>query len=417
MMKKTVCNKVWLAGLALIFLLVSFNALAFGKELDDIQKAIKEKKAKWVAGATSVSKLPYAERKLRASAHLPHLKDTDTFITPEAPQAGIAPSLDWRNYNGLSYVTPVKNQGNCGSCWAFSTTAALESYFLKQENLPNNAEDFAEQILVSCSGAGSCGGGYPTTASDYIRDTGLPLEMDYIYTATDGSCSSAVSGWQQTAYRIGSWSYVCISPSVDAIKNALVTYGPVATMFQIYQDFYSYRSGIYSYTTGSYAGNHCVLIVGYDDVNQCFIVKNSWGTGWGEAGYFRIAYSECSNVTIFGMYTIAYSPNSVCTYGISPTSQSFTDTGGSASVNLTARTDCTWNAQSNNTWITLDRVTATQGNGTVYYSVAPNTTTSSRKGSLTVAGQSVTISQAAPATTDTTTTTTTKKTPPGLKKK
>jgi hypothetical protein len=91
---------------------------------------------------------------------------------------------------GLNY--PVKNQGNCGSCWAFATTAALESYFLKQENQPNHNEDFAEQVLVSCSGAGSCGGGYPSTASTYIRDTGLPPEMDYFYTATDGSCTSAV---------------------------------------------------------------------------------------------------------------------------------------------------------------------------------------------------------------------------------
>jgi C1A family cysteine protease len=410
-MSRTVFNKAWWAGLAAIFLLVTCNALAFGGELDDIHKAIKEKKAKWEAGETSVSKLPYSERKLRASAHLPQSKDTDTFVIPEAPLAGISPSLDWRNYNGLSYVTPVKDQGNCASCWAFSTTAALESYFLKKENLPNNTENFAEQVLVSCSGAGSCGGGSPSTASSYIRDTGLPPEMDYVYTATDGSCSSAAAGWQQAAYRIGSWSYVCVSPSVDAIKNALVTYGPLATMYKVYSDFYSYRSGIYSYVTGSYVGNHCVLIVGYDDASQCFIVKNSWGTGWGEAGYFKIAYSECSNSVTFGMYTIAYSPAAACTYAISPTSQAFNDAGGSASVNVTARVDCTWNAGSNASWISIGQVTGTQGNGTVYYSVEPNPTPGTvRKSSITVAGQSVTVSQGS------TTTTTTRKTPPGKRK-
>ena len=78
--------------------------------------------------------------------------------------------------------------------------------------------------------------------------------MDYYYTATDGTCTAAAAGWQQAAYRIGSWSYVCVSPSADAIKNALATYGPLATMYQVYSDFYSYRSGIYSYVTGSYAG-------------------------------------------------------------------------------------------------------------------------------------------------------------------
>ena len=414
-MRKAGLQKNWLAALAAVCVLLLAPALAFGGELDDIQKAIKEKKAKWEAGETSISKLPYSQRKLRASANLPHLKDTDTFVTPEAPLGGISPSLDWRDYNGsgLSYVTQVRDQGNCGSCWAFATTAALESYFMKQENQPNHIEDFAEQVLVSCGGAGSCGGGYTSTASSYIRDTGLPPEMDYYYTATDGSCASAAAGWQQAAYRIGSWSYVCVTPSADAIKNALVTHGPLATMYQVYSDFFSYTSGIYSYATGSYVGNHCVLIVGYDDVNQCFIVKNSWGTGWGESGYFRIAYTQCNNSVKFGWYTIAYSPAATCTYGISPTSQAFTDAGGSASINVTARADCSWNAVSNASWITIDRVTAAQGNGTVYYSVAANTTTSSRKGTLSVAGQSVTISQSATADT----TPTTKKTPPGIGKK
>jgi len=82
----------------------------FGAELDDIQKAIKEKKAKWEAGETSVNKLSYSERKLRASANVPHLKDTDTFVGPESPMGGISPSLDWRNYNGLSYVTRSKTK-------------------------------------------------------------------------------------------------------------------------------------------------------------------------------------------------------------------------------------------------------------------------------------------------------------------
>jgi hypothetical protein len=112
------------------------------------------------------------------------------------------------------------------------------------------------------------------------------------------------------------------------------------------------------------------------------------------------------------MYTIAYSPAAACTYAISPTSQAFNDAGGSASANVTARTDCSWSASSSASWITITNpVTATQGNGTVYYSVAPNPTPGTvRKGAITMAGQSVTVSQG------TTITPTTRKTPPGKKK-
>ncbi len=380
---------------ATLFLLLFVSAWSFASELDDIQRAIHSKGAKWVAGETSVFRLPDAQRKIRASAHIPHLKDTDTFISAEAPLAGIPLGLDWRNYNGKDYVTPIRDQGNCASCWAFATTATLESYFLIQNNVPGVNENFAEQMLISCSGAGNCEtGGYPDRASNYIRDTGLPPEMDYYYTATDGSCANAAVGWQQAAYRIGSWSYVCTSPSASAIKNALVTYGPLETMFRVYSDFYSYSSGIYSYTSGTYQGNHCVLIVGYDDTTQCFIVKNSWGAGWGESGYFRIAYSECTDAVTFGMYTIAYTPQTTCSYALSPTNQSFSDAGGAASVNVTAGANCSWNAVSNASWITISQVTASHGNGTVYYSVAPNPTSgTARKGSITIAGQSFTVSQ------------------------
>ena len=76
--------------------------------------------------------------------------------------------------------------------------------------------------------------------------------------------------------------------------------------FAVYSDFFSYRSGVYSYTTGTLAGYHAVLVVGWDDVNHALIVKNSWGTWWGESGYFRIAYSEITGVTHFGSLTLAY---------------------------------------------------------------------------------------------------------------
>jgi hypothetical protein len=78
--------------------------------------------------------------------------------------------------------------------------------------------------------------------------------------------------------------------------------------FRVYSDFYYYRGGVYSYSGGYYEGNHAVLVTGYDDSTQSFTVKNSWGAGWGEAGYFRVAYSQLSSTIMFGAYAIVYTP-------------------------------------------------------------------------------------------------------------
>jgi hypothetical protein len=237
----------------------------------------------------------------------------DKVVSLDAPLTDLPASFDWRA-NGGYFVTPVRNQGGCGSCWAFATAAALESYNLIKNNTPGNPDDRAEEILLSCAGAGSCNGGYISTASSYIRDTGLPPESYFPYTSSssDDSCSNALSGWEAETTRIATWEYVTtFSPSVDLIKNALYAYGPLVTTMDVYNDFYSYSGGVYEYATGSYLGGHAILIVGFTDDASVdgsgyFIVKNSWGTGWGVSGYFNIAYSQVNSPVYFGEFTIAY---------------------------------------------------------------------------------------------------------------
>ena len=230
-------------------------------------------------------------------------------------------------------------------------------------------------------------------ASDYIRDTGLPLETCYPYTATDGSCGSACGTYQTATYRIAGWAYVATtSPTVSAIRDALVSYGPLVTTMDVYDDFFSYSSGVYTHTTGGYAGGHAVLIVGYSDAGQYFIVKNSWGANWGESGYFKIAYSEISSVVEFGYYTIAYS-GSACSYSISPASQSFSASGGTGTVNVTTQAGCTWSVSSSASWITITAGSSGTGSGNVTYSVASNSGSSARSAGLTIAGQTVTVSE------------------------
>jgi C1A family cysteine protease len=373
-------------------------------ELDYVKQAIAAKGAKWHAGETSVSRLSHEERKMRLGLVKGHMPDESQLATP-APSdvSALPPTLDWRNYNGGNWVTPVRNQGSCGSCWAFAVAANLESAALIKNNTPGIDLNLAEQILVSCGGGGTCGGGWPATASDYVKNTGLPQESCYPYTATDGTCSSACANWQVSAYKISGWSYVTQSaPTVDAIKNALSTYGPVNTIMDVYADFFYYGSGVYHYTTGTYQGGHAILIVGYDDVNQCFICKNSWGTGWGEAGFFRIGYSELNSVSRFGYYTIAYQngstpppppPSDTCSYAVSPTSATYTSAGGAGSFSATGGNTCNRTASASATWITITSGSTGTGSGSVTYSVASYSGRNPRSGSITVAGQVHSIKQ------------------------
>ena len=178
--------------------------------------------------------------------------------------------------------------------------------------------------------------------------------------------------------------------TVDLLKNALYNYGPLSTIFAVYNDFFSYTGGVYHYVTGGLAGYHAVLLVGYDDPGQYFIVKNSWGTWWGEAGYFKIAYSELDSVVGFGDYTIAYMGTApTCSYSISNLNpSSFPAAGGPGSVNVNATTNCPWTASSNVSWITINSGASGTGSGSVTFSVSQNTG-DSRNGTLNIAGQTV----------------------------
>jgi len=313
----------------------AFSYAADLSELSDIRASIRARGLRWLANETSVSRLSPATRKMRLGLFLPQVMLDKKGLSAQslvetkqadALQAATLPaSLDWRN-NGGNYVTPVRDQGNCGSCWAFATTGALESSTLIVNGMPGIDLNLAEQILISCGGAGDCNGGYIDAASNFIRDTGLADETCYPYTAANGACGNACADWQSLSYKITGWSWVTLSsPAISAIKNALVNNGPLVTTMDVYTDFFYYTGGIYSYTSGKYQGGHAVLIVGYDDNGQYFIVKNSWGTGWGESGYFRIAYSELSDAVSFGCYTIAYS-SSVQSPGIAVTSPNGSET-------------------------------------------------------------------------------------------
>ena len=380
----------FLASLSVFFLIVGGAVLqtpgmaqesreARLAEIYEINRVIQETGAKWVAGETSLSGLTIDEKKDLLGSMTPPIAGDEEVLSPYYPLGSVSSSLDWRSHGG-NFVTPIRNQSSCGSCWAFATTAALESATLIYNNIPGADVNLSEQVMVSCGASGSndaggCGGGYISYASDHIRNTGLPLETCYPYTATDGNCGSACSNWQSSAYKIASWSWVATTaPTVEAIRNALYDHGPLVTTLRVYEDFYDYTEGVYSYVSGGYLGGHAVLIVGYSDSEQCFIVKNSWGTWWGEDGYFKIAYSEVNGTTQFGDYTIAYgsaippngetvsAPSSVSgnTNGTTNTSYSYSTGGSTSSSGHFVQYLFDWGDGTNSGWLGVGTTSASK---------------------------------------------------------
>ncbi|MBI4345614.1 MAG: hypothetical protein HY553_02090 [Elusimicrobia bacterium] len=296
------------------------------QRIEAIQQAISDsREAAWSAGATPVAAMPDAQRRRLLGARPGGGRAS-------APAARIAhePSsaqLDWREKGA---VTPVRNQGGCGSCWAFSTTGALESYFLRTGGDPERS-DLSEQAVLECSGGGSCEGGWPDKASEFLKATGVPPEADLAYRGEDGPCEPA-EGWRGRAQKIGEFQRV--ERKVSKLKAALEQYGPLPTVMAVYEDFYTYEGGAPYVHVSPRAlpvknpidrlirklfkelfddldkpkGYHAVLIVGYDDDDKAFIVKNSWGRNWGEDGYFRVAYSQVRNTVRFGDQTLAFVP-------------------------------------------------------------------------------------------------------------
>uniref|UniRef100_A0A1A9X317 Cathepsin L n=1 Tax=Glossina brevipalpis TaxID=37001 RepID=A0A1A9X317_9MUSC len=212
-----------------------------------------------------------------------------TYIPPA--HVTVPKFVDWRTKGA---VTGVKDQGHCGSCWAFSTTGALEGQHYRKTGI---LVSLSEQNLVDCShayGNNGCNGGLMDNAFRYIKENGgVDTEKSYPYEGIDDSCN-----FSRTSVGATDTGFFDI-PEGDEIKmkHAVATMGPVAVAIDAsHESFQFYSEGIYNEPEcDNQTLDHGVLVVGYgtnSDGQDYWLVKNSWGTTWGDKGYIKMARNQ-----------------------------------------------------------------------------------------------------------------------------
>lgn len=251
-------------------------------DIEKIRSAIEAAGADWFAADTEIFRRGLTSPGsgllgMRVTPELIQLAESSDLGIPGKP---VPAEVDWRE-DPRAVVTPIKDQtANCGACVAFATLAALESDLVLRHG---QKLILSEAHLFHCNN-GSCEEGWGATDGLLAaKNEGVGLEQD------------APWGWDSGCIPIQPVVRVRKMQSFKTIENRkrAVAKAPVFAGMRVFEDFPAYVGGIYQHVVGDDGGDHAVCVVGYSDVEGCWIVKNSWGTGFGENGFFRIAYGEC----------------------------------------------------------------------------------------------------------------------------
>ena len=247
---------------------------------------------RWQAGYTGISDLSPEEFQALLGARISPAEEAlfgPLAAQPLGPQAlgeGSSADLptcwDWRERGA---ATPVRQQGNCGACWAFAAGGALEGQLALYDDRQTR---ISVQHAISCNSSDyGCDGGWMTAAYRLWKDQGALREEDFPYTGRDDD--PCLTGGITPISSVISWT--ALEGTRESIQRALLV-GPLAVGMHVYADFQHYRDGVYEHA-GSDPINHAVLLVGWDDQLDAWIMKNSWGTNWGLGGYALVAYDCC----------------------------------------------------------------------------------------------------------------------------
>ncbi|MBD3237323.1 MAG: hypothetical protein GF330_11505, partial [Candidatus Eisenbacteria bacterium] len=239
----------------------------------------------WVAGVTGISHLDRQQFRRLLGARVPpgELARFARLTADATPLPDLPSCWDWREQ--IRALQGAPDQGSCGSCWAFSAAGAMEGL---AGIYTGQILDLSEQHVLDCNEeAYDCAGGWMTAAYRLWRDWGAVREAELPYAAEDGrECQT-----QGLTPVVSLADWEAVSAHRTALQQALLG-GPIAVAMHAYDDFQHYERGIY-WHAGSDAINHAVLLVGWDDHRQAWIIRNSWGTDWGDAGYAYVGYDCC----------------------------------------------------------------------------------------------------------------------------
>jgi len=329
------CNRKLVMSVFILLALFFFSSVVAGAEkipflqnetISEIRDKITANGYSFTVSENWVTRLSVEERRKLLSRHAPlvprRLGRVDDGPLVVRSVTEIPASFDWRDVAGHSYIGPIRDQGSCGSCYAFGACAAAEGvYNYAMGKYDDECLDLSEAFLAFCldqyyDGFDGCrGASYDYEELQALVDLGVCLEASYPYSAVDEGCVDGSEDALRAKY--AGW-YRIPCGDIMAIKSALMTYGVLDVAVQATSAFVAYESGVFvdsttecGYDPCYYAvTNHAVALVGWEDTSLdgdgYWILRNSWGSDWGENGYMKIAYRS-AHVACAACYMV-YSP-------------------------------------------------------------------------------------------------------------
>jgi cathepsin B len=224
--------------------------------------------------------------------------ETTSLPTDQASYNATPASFDPRTDKFSKCIHPVRDQQQCGSCWAFGATEALSDRFC----ISGKDVILSPQDPVSCDTNNyGCDGGYLNYVWQYFTNTGVVTDACWPYSSGSGdsgvcrkTCTGSAQTWDKYKCKAGS---VVHPISVSGIQTELYNNGPVEAAFTVYEDFFNYKSGVYYHQSGGQAGGHAIKLLGwgFDTTSglNYWLCANSWGASWGDSGFFKIKQGDC----------------------------------------------------------------------------------------------------------------------------